>query len=819
MVVSSTDILNHLNYLIQSKIIFMYFKSLLFLFIICACAITICAQNAYNDAKAISAKLDSNHKFGPNSFSILHKYYPGKTDTAIASALLRNPFLDSIFDPASSAGLPSFLKENNMLSSVGNLDVTSIADGLAQFLIKRGKEELNIAFFQRMKEFLEKNVEAKTLFPSTVQFLGKIASYRYSEFLPTLREAFYKDINNLIVNLSILIDLPKYQDLLKALPEIRVAIRSAKIISELSQPDSSMHPANLISHLAHLKEWGEMNVNLQNSWNVLDKISESVREKPYIIDTTYDTTKSIVLREISRLMPGSTITDTVKSIKGFYSLKRTIISDTLVKFDTTVNLITSQKFDTIINTKVAWIKFSDFNKNILSDPIALKIYLGLLYQKMDTIAFRDGKGSHIRVQDFMDSNKTNIFRIADLIENFLVLANDVEQSIKTLKDKKGNLTNDDYYTYIQKAIDVIDYGFKVANTIKDGIADDRYIKMARNADDLYKNIYTKNYNAAIMNGYSILEEVLTKYDLAIHEKEKRIISSLLPPSMDEAGKTNMGKYLKKLYLMHRDPDALKKVLRGTNDTALLKSLSVDSAEIKKLVSNEAKLDSIVKYLQTFAVIQAVPDSNANTVEKILRYGNLMASIVKAESSQEAQAAIEAAVLPAGSSSIKKNTAWNFSLNAYIGGYFGRSVNTTNQIDGNNSKAGVTAPVGLAVSKGLWHYKNGNPIGSISLYGTLIDVGAIAGYRLNNDSTALDSKITLNDIFAPGGYLVYGLGLPFKWASYVPLSVGYGWQYSSKLYQKKDNGKLATSDKSRWRSNWFVAIDIPLINFYSRNYKK
>ncbi|OJY93177.1 MAG: hypothetical protein BGP13_16180 [Sphingobacteriales bacterium 40-81] len=807
---------------------------MLFILILVSAGIKTIAQNSYYDAMRLKkyTNKDGDLKSTEDSvYFILDDYIQHEKKNTIheIDSILRknkNPFFilsGAARSQANDNKIGSFFR--GTITSVGNLDVTSIADGLAQFLIKRGKEELNIAFFQRMKEFLEKNVEAKTLFPSTVQFLGKIASYRYSEFLPTLREAFYKDINNLIVNLSILIDLPKYQDLLKALPEIRVAIRSAKIISELSQPDSSMHPANLISHLAHLKEWGEMNVNLQNSWNVLDKISESVREKPYIIDTTYDTTKSIVLREISRLMPGSTITDTVKSIKGFYSLKRTIISDTLVKFDTTVNLITSQKFDTIINTKVAWIKFSDFNKNILSDPIALKIYLGLLYQKMDTIAFRDGKDSLISIRGFMDSNKTNIFRIADLIENFLVLANDVEQSIKTLKDKKGNLTNDDYYTYIQKAIDVIDYGFKVANTIKDGIADDRYIKMARNAEDLYKNIYTKNYNAAVMNGYSILEEVLTKYDIAIHEKEKRIRSSLLSEIKNEAEKTSIGKDLKKLYLVHRDPDTLKEVLKDSislskiSDTTLRKNLSVYITDITKVTRNPVKLDSIVEYLQTFAIIQAVPDSNANTVEKILRYGNLMASIVKAESSEEAQAAIEAAVLPAGSSSIKKNTAWNFSLNAYIGGYFGRPVNTTNQIDGNNSKAGVTAPVGLAVSKGLWHYKNGNPIGSISLYGTLIDVGAIAGYRLNNDSTALDSKITLNDIFAPGGYLVYGLGLPFKWASYVPLSVGYGWQYSSKLYQKKDNGKLAISDKSRWRSNWFVAIDIPLVNFYSRNYKK
>jgi hypothetical protein len=197
----------------------------------------------------------------------------------------------------------------------------------------------------------------------------------------------------------------------------------------------------------------------------------------------------------------------------------------------------------------------------------------------------------------------------------------------------------------------------------------------------------------------------------------------------------------------------------------------------------------------------------------------MASVVKAESPEEVESAIEAAALPAGSSSIKKNSAFNVSLNAYIGGYFGRSSNSTDQIDGDNSTIGVTAPIGLAFSFGLGHYKNGNSIGSLSLYGTLIDVGAIAGYRLNDDSTALDQKVTLNDIFTPGGYLVYGIGLPVKWLSYVPLSVGYGWQYGSKLYYKTSEGKLAISDKSRWRSNWFIGIDIPLANFWTRNYKK
>ena len=92
----------------------------------------------------------------------------------------------------------------------------------------------------------------------------------------------------------------------------------------------------------------------------------------------------------------------------------------------------------------------------------------------------------------------------------------------------------------------------------------------------------------------------------------------------------------------------------------------------------------------------------------------MALVVKAESPEEVESAIEAAALPAGSSSIKKNSAFNISLNSYIGGYFGRSFNNTDMIDGDNSTVGVTAPVGIAFSLGLGHYNNGNPIGSLSL---------------------------------------------------------------------------------------------------------
>ena len=632
-------------------------------------------QNAYYDARILAQKAGINNGRIPlddSTRKILSRYWLQSIDTnrfTMQSFYKKNPFFVytgdtslSIFQPLGSASLTSF-NYQNITSSVSNLDVTNIADGLARFLIKRGREELNVAFFNQLKEFLndEKHEECKVLFPETINLLDKIDSYKYSAFLENLRTAFHTDLDNLIIHLNQVIDLPKYESLIANNSEIKLVLGTANIVSELSQAGKSVKPDSVIKQLAFLP-WGSISKNLENSLKFLNLISQSIRAETSLHQS--------------------------------------------------------------------WVSLSDLNTNLFTDSVTLRIYFGLLYQqvKNQDIAFYSKNNDIIRVDGLLASQKDRIFRLSGLVQNFSLLADDVQNTISDYKAKKekGTLTNDDNYTYISKAINIINYGFTVVPTtfkIPDGlkadIIHDKYIAVAQNANELYKNIYTKNYNSAVLNVCSILDSLL-------------------------------------------------------------------------------------------------PDKHEKLISGILKYGNFMASVVKAESPEEVQAAIEASALPAGSSSIKKNSAFNISLNAYIGGYFGRVNNNANDIDGNNSKVGVTAPVGIAFSLGLGHFKNGSSLGSLSLYGTLIDVGAIAGYRLNNDSTALDQKVTLGDIFTPGGYLVYGIGLP--WLSYVPLSIGYGWQYGSKLYIKEGN-KIGISTSSRWRSNWFVAIDIPLANFWTKSYRK
>lgn len=57
----------------------------------------------------------------------------------------------------------------------------------------------------------------------------------------------------------------------------------------------------------------------------------------------------------------------------------------------------------------------------------------------------------------------------------------------------------------------------------------------------------------------------------------------------------------------------------------------------------------------------------------VRYGTFMANIILAETPEELENAIEAAVLPAGSSSIKRETEMNISVNSFIGPFAGENI--------------------------------------------------------------------------------------------------------------------------------------------------
>jgi hypothetical protein len=118
--------------------------------------------------------------------------------------------------------------------------------------------------------------------------------------------------------------------------------------------------------------------------------------------------------------------------------------------------------------------------------------------------------------------------------------------------------------------------------------------------------------------------------------------------------------------------------------------------------------------------------------------------------------------------------------------------------------GLTAPVGVALSCGHgWRYA-----WSTSIFFSFVDVGAIAAFRFQGDSTIeqIPSAIQLKDIVSPG--IIISFGLPC-----CPISINAGYQMGPNLFSV-----ASTSNDYRnmpyHRVSGSVCVDIPLIDFYT-----
>lgn len=209
-----------------------------------------------------------------------------------------------------------------------------------------------------------------------------------------------------------------------------------------------------------------------------------------------------------------------------------------------------------------------------------------------------------------------------------------------------------------------------------------------------------------------------------------------------------------------------------------------------------------------AVMTAVrwlePVLEEKLTSRILFFGSFIAAVVEATDPSELAALIETYSLPPGSSARKKHSDWSLSLNSYVGFFYGLE-----KLETDEERAGVygvNAPLGLALSKG---FQQG---GSLSLYGSVLDLGGIVAYRFNDENTSDLPEITLANLFAPGLYVVYGLG------QNIPLSLGAGYQWGPQIRGVNVGTQGGTSlelVESQGRINVFLGLDLHLLHLWNR----
>ena len=230
---------------------------------------------------------------------------------------------------------------------------------------------------------------------------------------------------------------------------------------------------------------------------------------------------------------------------------------------------------------------------------------------------------------------------------------------------------------------------------------------------------------------------------------------------------------------------------------------------KKYFGAVINLNNILRELLPGNSIGGVPSPitqqfTQNILPKILKYGNLAASLAEAQSSDEVQQIIEAVAMPAGSYSVKRRSKFTATVNAYVGlsGGIGYNTKTRNPA----FDIGVNTPIGVEFSWGKDKYDAKGELKlcpSQSLLISLIDIGAVTTYRFGDPDTEDVPQITLANILSPGVFYVIGF-------SEAPVSFGIGAQLAPQLHkvtaQAADlNGGANIALKA------FIAVDLPLLN--------
>lgn len=219
--------------------------------------------------------------------------------------------------------------------------------------------------------------------------------------------------------------------------------------------------------------------------------------------------------------------------------------------------------------------------------------------------------------------------------------------------------------------------------------------------------------------------------------------------------------------------------------------------------------------EAYLLLQRFTNLSDEKLDEFIKYGTFIATVSLSKDSKEVQSAIEAVALPSGSYRVKRESAFNVSLNAYCGAFVG--YEKIKGVDKGNAQVnfkfkdwnsyGVTAPVGIGLNFGKIKPRCLKNSQSLSLFLSAIDIGALAAYRFANDSASVVPKVELKDIISPGVFLTWGLGK-------TPFALSFSYQLGP-ILRKVSPSANTFADNKYTRFGVSLTVDIPIVNLYTK----
>jgi hypothetical protein len=275
-------------------------------------------------------------------------------------------------------------------------------------------------------------------------------------------------------------------------------------------------------------------------------------------------------------------------------------------------------------------------------------------------------------------------------------------------------------------------------------------------------------------------------------------------------------YIKSKEFNLKSPEEIVTYIKDINQT-----ISIFTTTLKKIpeinnhyMLNDNLLDISARYI-TIAAALIKQDYQKVIPSLVIEFGDYMidmngkssrtisflSQLATIESADDMEALLNSYALPIGSSSIKRHSSFNISVNSYVGltGGWERAYGTEkNQTKGN---IGLSAPIGISAT-----FRNGY----LTPFVSLIDLGSVVNQRLNNDTTSY-SNLKFEHFFTPG------LGLFVNFPK-LPISAGVHFNYIPNLRTIKyesGNATITESNRSVTRINFSILVDIPFFTLFNK----
>ncbi len=425
------------------------------------------------------------HNF--DTIKLILAFYKLDPTTIKSNRFLNNSLKDIFSKKTVNIEGGGSLTPANLATSAGNLDVTTLADGFAKFIVTRTKQELSIAFFNKFKTMLSdpKYVDLQTVFPETYKTLSAIGDeiYMYNAYLQTLRESFEKDLAALPSNLPTLLD--NHKTFFDSLPGLRAVLKTGFYLTQ--QIQDKQHPGNIIENfpVENLID-SAIDPNIPAAFQTLQLLSTSLKSN----------------------------TDTLRYWASNSDIKKLFSNDTVL-LEIYFGLLEQQ-------AKSNRITFHDKN----GQPRQLSDIIDSLYPSVTN-----------------DLPKYKAY-----IKNMVLKIQNLETKVAGLKTKGSDSLNiENYYGLVSSSIDLMKYLTQVENIphFPDGLDIQKktgiYFYAAQTSANIVIDVNRKNYSSAILDAKQLYDTIFTDTNIEDFVSRSKKDSKLCQKDLADTIKTEKEK--------------------------------------------------------------------------------------------------------------------------------------------------------------------------------------------------------------------------------------------------------------------------------------